>query len=266
MLVDWRRRAGMTQLELALCSGISSRHISFIETGRAHPSRMVLLQLTAAMKLTHSQENTMLIAAGYIPNFSDPKMTSMESIPLLKAFEFILHNQHPYPAYAIDRAWNIVMHNEPFQLLIHRILGSAESLEKPYNVARLLLHPNSLRPYLLNWQATAQVLLHRIRSELQIPNPRPGTRALFEEVLSYPGMEEPAISEPLAEDILLVPLRLKVVGTATSWYSIIGSLGFPPEVSTYQLRIEAMFPADDTTDALIHAIAGAADETKCGER
>jgi transcriptional regulator with XRE-family HTH domain len=246
----------MTQLELALCSGISSRHISFIENDRAHPSRAVLLQLTEAMKLTPSQENAVLIAAGYIPNFSDPKMGPAESKPLLKAFEFILRNQHPYPAYAIDRAWNVVLFNEPFRLLIHRILGGAEWHEEPCNIARLLLHPDYLRPHLLNWQATARVLLHRIRSELQVPNPRPETRALLEEIHSYPGMEEALIDEPPAEDFLLVPLRLDVDGTETSWYSIIGSLGFPPEVSTYQLRIEAVFPADDVTDTLMHAIAG----------
>jgi hypothetical protein len=198
----------------------------------------------------------MLIAAGYIPNFSDPKMAPTESNSLTKAFEFILRNQHPYPAYAIDRAWNVVMFNKPFQLLIHRTLGGAESLGEPYNIARLLLHPDHLRPYLLNWRATARVLSHRIRSELQIPNPRPETLAVFEEIHSYPGMEEALTDEPPAEDILLVPLRINIAGTATSWYSIIGSLGFPPEVSTYQLRIEAMFPVDDATDAAMQAIAG----------
>jgi len=251
----------MSQLALAFSSGVSCRHISFIENGRAHPSREVLLRLTHALNLTRSQKNRLLVAAGYIPDLRNLPPEHTDSMALRRAFGIIIRNQTPYPAYAIDRAWNVVMSNEPFTRLISWIAGDLETLSKPLNTIRLILHPDQLRPYVLNWQEAAQVLWNRVRADLQVPHSPDEARTLFQEINGYPGIRDIVDEASPPEDGLLLPIKFRRAGRRMSWFCITSSLGSPPQLSTYQLRLEAMFPADQETAVAMRRLMECDDPT-----
>jgi transcriptional regulator with XRE-family HTH domain len=255
LIAEHRREAGMSQLELAARSGVSSKHISFIENGRAYPSRDVLLRLAEALSLTRNQTNALLFAAGYAPAYRELPATLPQSPTLLKAFEVVIQNQVPFPALVLTPAWDIVMANPPFHAMLERVLPDFDASQGSLNLARLILHPDHLRPRMPNWTECARRVYDRVRTQIRFLGPQPDVEALFEEINSYPGVAEVAQTPVRSDDSHLIPMGFQMGDAEVSLVGISGTLGLPPDMSTFQLMIIALFPVDDATDAVFRNLA-----------
>jgi transcriptional regulator with XRE-family HTH domain len=184
LLRHWRARGGVSQLDLALDADVSSRHLSFVETGRAQPSREMVLRLAGGAGGPVRERNALLLAAGYAPLYRETDLGAPEMVDARHAVEFILAKQEPYPAVVVDRHWNLLLANRPRSVLrpvpARRARGSV-------NVMRLSLDPQGLRPFVENWEEVARHLVERVHREAAGP-PDATTRALLEELLGYPGV------------------------------------------------------------------------------
>lgn len=250
LLRRWRQSHDISQLDLALDAGLSARHLSFIETGRARPSRDMVLRLGEALDLPLRERNELLIAAGFAAVFP---ASSLHSVPLAqarKALNFMLAQQEPYPALVVNRAWDMLMANKAAERLLALLgLPVQKSSGEPPNLLRALLHPAVLRRYVVNWEAVALSMIASLRRELNA-YPDAAISRLLAEVMEYPGIprEWPIASGDAAIPPLL-PLTLEKDGTRLSWFTIITTFGTPQDITLQDLRVECFFPADEATDA-----------------
>jgi len=261
LLRHWRQARGISQLNLALDAGLSARHLSFIETGRARPSREMVLRLGEALDLPLRERNELLIGAGFAAVFP---ASSLHSVPLAharKALTFMLTQQEPYPALVVNRAWDMLMANEAAQRLL-ALLGlrvQKGTASEPPNLLRALLHPDRLRRHVVNWEVVALSMIASMRREL-IAYPDAAIGRLLAEVMEYPGIprEWPAEDGNAAMPPLL-PLTLEKDGLRLSWFTIITTFGTPQDITLQDLRVECFFPADDATDAACWRLARQSD-------
>src|SRR5215475_14496395 len=203
LLREWRQRRNLTQLELALRSAISARHLSFIETGRAQPSREMVLHLAARLGVPLRDRNRLLLAAGFAPVFGERSLDEREMAPVREALEQFLAAHEPYPAIVVDRHWNVVASNRG-EAYVNR--GIAPELRAPpANALRIALHPDGLAPRVSNLAAWSGYLLARFRREIETTRD-PELEALYQELVAYPGITteyDPADASN-ANDILLM--------------------------------------------------------------
>ncbi|MFM9845183.1 MAG: helix-turn-helix domain-containing protein [Dongiaceae bacterium] len=260
LLRHWRQSRSISQLALALDAGLSARHLSFIETGRARPSRDMVLRLGEALNLPLRERNELLIGAGFAAVFP---ASSLHSVPLAqarKALTFMLTQQEPYPAIVVNRAWDMLMANKAAERLL-RLLGLPfqKSGGEPPNLLRALLHPAVLRRYVVNWETVALSMISSMRRELNA-YPDATIGRLLAEVMEYPGIprEWPAESDDAAIPPLL-PLTLEKDGLRMSWFTIITTFGTPQDITLQDLRVECFFPADDATEAACWRLARQSD-------
>lgn len=257
LLRRWRQGRGISQLNLALDAGLSARHLSFIETGRARPSRDMVLRLGEALDLPLRERNELLIGAGFAAVFP---ASSLHSVPLAqarKALTFMLTQQEPYPALVVNRAWDMLMANEAAQrllALLGLVLPKSAGGEPP-NLLRALLHPDRLRRHVVNWETVALSMIASMRREL-IAYPDAAIGRLLAEVMEYPDIprEWPAEDGNAAIPPLL-PLTLEKDGVRLNWFTIITTFGTPQDITLQDLRVECFFPADDATDAACWRLA-----------
>jgi transcriptional regulator with XRE-family HTH domain len=248
LLREWRGVHGMSQLDLALAAGVSSRHVSFIETGRSRPSRTMVLRLAETLDLPLRERNALLVAAGFAPLYRRSKLRAADLAPVRRALELVLRSHEPYPAFVLDATWNILLANRTHQRLLSMLLPDGVPVPEPVNVVRLVFDPEMLRPRVGNWELVAHVLGQRVRRQLRVPNLDPEQRRLFELLLSYPGVREAmARVTPPPDAAVVIPLRLELNGRWFSWFSTIATIGTPQDVTLEELRIESMFPADEET-------------------
>jgi transcriptional regulator with XRE-family HTH domain len=256
LLRTWRQRRRLSQLALALESGVSQRHLSFLESGRARPSRSMILQLSESLDVPLRERNDWLVAAGFAPVFrarplDDPRMSQV-----LSAVRMMLANHEPFPAIAVDRAWNVRLANRPFDLLVSIIgedvwarVGGAER-----NLMRLFFHPDGARPLITNWHAIAPLLWHRARREADALGGED-----MQAVLADLGQYQDAETLWAAEDTALVPvlpLEMEKDGMRVSLFTVIATFGTAQDVTADELRIESFFAADDATERLFRLTAG----------
>jgi transcriptional regulator with XRE-family HTH domain len=259
MLRTWRRRRGASQLALALQSGVSQRHVSFLESGRARPSREMVVQLTTALDVPLRQRNAMLLAAGFAPAYRETNLAAPELEPVRKAIDHILKRQEPYPAVVIDRLWNLIQGNEAataFTVFLFEGPPPAPPAGKPPNVLRWLLDPKALRPKIANWEEVARHLVSTTYAEILADGGEPKALAFIEEVMAYPDV--PASFRKLRfEDRPQPVLTIDYVvgGKSLSVFTTIATLGTPQDVTLQEVRIESFFPADDRSDALFKSLA-----------
>jgi transcriptional regulator with XRE-family HTH domain len=187
LLRQWRTTRRMSQLDLALEAEISSRHMSFVESGRAQPSREMMTRLCEALSVPLRERNALFIAAGYAPIYRESNLTTPEMALAKRAIEFILRQQEPYPAIVLDRAWDIVLVNDGAAKLIHFLLG--RHVEER-NVVRQIFRGDVLRPYIANWEEVAGDMVRRIQEEIHWDPGNAALPALREEVLAYPDVPE----------------------------------------------------------------------------
>ena len=259
MLRTWRRRRGASQLALALQSGVSQRHVSFLESGRARPSREMVVQLTSALDVPLRQRNAMLLAAGFAPAYRETNLTAPELLPVRKAIDHILKRQEPYPAVVIDRLWNLIQGNDAanaFTVFLFEGPPPPPPPGKPPNLLQWLLDPKALRPKIANWEEVARHLVSTTYAEILADGGEPRALAFIEEIMAYPDVPASVRKlrfEERPQPVLTVDYV--VGGKALSVFTTIATLGTPQDVTLQEVRIESFFPADDRSDALFRSLA-----------
>jgi transcriptional regulator with XRE-family HTH domain len=259
LLRRWREARHLSQLELALEAEVSSRHISFLETGRAEPSRAMLMTLANVLDVPLRERNFLLLAAGFAPIYGETGLDDPRMARVRTAIEIILKNNEPRSAYAHDRHWNIVMANQAFIKFLTIILGRPPAGLEPLrvasaprlNVLRLVFDPGSMRKVIVNWETVAKSLLNEAYRRLAWA--RDDTlKNLIDEMLSYPGVparwREPDLEAP--RDLIL-PTELNMGGTSLRMFSTVTTLATPNDVTLQDLHIEAFYPADAETEELL---------------
>lgn len=259
LLKTWRGKRRLSQLDLALQAGVSQRHISFLESGRAKPSREMTLQLSETLSVPLRDRNDWLVAAGFAPLFRARSLDDPQMQQVLSAVRLMLRNHEPFPALALDRAWTIRLTNTSFDRLagllgsdIWTRIGGAER-----NLMRLVFHPQGIRPLVENWKTVAPLLWYRACREADAIGGEP-MQATLRELQPY----QEADTLRLAEDTTLLPvlpLVLKRDGLRASLFSVIATFGTAQDVTADELRIESFFPADASTEQLFRSLAAASD-------
>jgi transcriptional regulator with XRE-family HTH domain len=253
VLAQWRKARSVSQLELALRAEISQRHVSFMETGRAKPSREMALKLAEALDVPLRARNEVLLAAGYAPFYSERKLDSQEMIRAAQVLKRMLDHHEPYPAMVLDGEWNIVMKNQASTRIISACLSDAAlpefSRNGKLNFMRVMCSPKGLRPHVRNWTQTGRVLLTRLRREAAA-YPGSASEILLRELLAqkvFPEFTESA-GAPLSP---VIPLELIVNGELLRLINTLTTFGTPQDVTLQELRIEMSFPADDASDRIL---------------
>jgi transcriptional regulator with XRE-family HTH domain len=253
-LRDWRQRRRLSQLDLACEAEISARHLSFLETGRSQPSREMILRLAEQLEIPMRERNVLLVAAGYAPIFPERKLDDPALAPARDAIDLLLEGHKPYPAFAVDRHWNIVASN---RVLPQMFVGCAEHLlEPPVNAMRLSLSPEGLSPRIVNLAEWRGHLLHRLRQQVDL-TADPGLIELQRELLSYPAPSEPPSHKG---EQIVVPFKLRVGDAVLSFFSTTMIFGTPVDITLSELALESFFPADADTVAEVRRLT-AADKT-----
>jgi transcriptional regulator with XRE-family HTH domain len=245
MLREWRQRRRMTQMDLALGAAVSPRHLSFVETGRAQPSREMLIRLSNELEIPLRERNALLVSAGFAPLYRERALGDAALAAAHRAVEMVLEAQKPFPAFALDRHWNIVATNGALPQLF---AGVAQELRgPPMNALRISLHPRGLAPRIDNLGEWRAHLLGRLRRQLGA-TADPVLAALLQECSAYPAGEESPDPPP---DAVLVPLRLSGPSGVLSFFSATTVFGTPMDVTLSELAIELFFPADAATAAAV---------------
>jgi transcriptional regulator with XRE-family HTH domain len=253
LLRDWRARRRVSQLALALEMDVSQRHLSFIEAGRARPSREMVLRIATALDLPLRARNDLLSAAGFAAVFPERPLDSADMGMVRDALDRILTHQEPYPAMVLDRHWNIVMRNAANARVVGRLVDTdAFARRAPggtLNFLRLMFAEDGVRPHIANWSVVGSGLIARLRREAAA-NPGSPSEALLEEL--RPLAPRPPV--PYGDEHPLptaAPLELNVGGTVLRLVNMLTTFGTPQDVSVQELRIEMAFPADRETDAVL---------------
>ncbi|MGH8453085.1 MAG: helix-turn-helix domain-containing protein [Nevskiales bacterium] len=262
LLREWRSLRKLSQLELSLQAGISQRHLSFLESGRSHPSREMVLGLTETLDIPLRERNALLGAAGFAPLYRERSLQVAEMEPVRRALELTLRHHEPYPAVVVDRDWNLVLQNNT-SLRFFGLLGDPAVIwsrtcpDGRPNVMRLTFHPEGLRPFIANWEQLGPSMLNRLRREAAMLSGPHGLSALLEELLSYPGIPDqwkiPDWEHPLTP---ILPMQLRKDGLQCSLFTMIAMFGTPQDITVDELRLETFFPADKPTDMLLQQLAG----------
>jgi transcriptional regulator with XRE-family HTH domain len=248
LLRGWRERRRLSQMDLALEAAISTRHLSFVETGRSAPSRDMVLRLAEHLELPLRERNRLLLAAGYAPVYSHAELDAPELAEVRAAVRQVLGGHEPFPAAAVDRAWNIVEANAGIALVTDGV--APELLAPPANAMRLALHPDGLAPRIANLGDWRAHLLARLRRQVAL-SADPELVALLDEVSAYPCDDpEPDPEMPGLGDVV-TPLRLRHGDGELAFFSTVTVFGTPLDVTVAELAIESFFPADAATAAAL---------------
>jgi transcriptional regulator with XRE-family HTH domain len=258
LLQKWRKRRQLSQLALATEAEISPRHLSFLETGRAKPSRQMVLLLTDALDVPLRERNAWLLAAGFAPTFVESSLDAPALAAVRSALDAILRQQEPYPAVVMNRRWDIVFGNAAATRFFAYLLDGRTPAHEPANVVHMMFDPAALRPLVQNWQAVAVALFQRIRREAVGGIGDDTTARLLEEVLVYPDVR-PLLRAVDAEkpSVPIIPVTFsKAKGEPVfNFFSTVTTLGTPQDITLQELRIECFFPADTSTEEHARGLA-----------
>ncbi|WP_408182822.1 helix-turn-helix domain-containing protein [Paraburkholderia sp. RL17-381-BIF-C] len=246
LLREWRQRRRMSQLLLAAEAEISTRHLSFVESGRAVPSREMVMHLAERLDVPLRARNALLVAAGYAPLFRERPLSDPQLAAAREAVELVLKGHEPYPALAIDRHWTIVASNGALAPLLNG--ASPELLKPPVNALRLSLHPDGIAASIINWHAWREHILARLQRQIDVSGDDT-LSALRDELAAYPAPPGADATEHdnTAVNQIAVPLRLRTPIGVLSFFSTTTVFGTPVDVTLSELAIEAFFPADPRT-------------------
>jgi transcriptional regulator with XRE-family HTH domain len=253
-LRTWRQRRRLSQLDLALEAEISTKHLSFLETGRSQPSRDMVLKLAEQLEIPLRERNVLLVAAGYAPVFPERPLADPAMQPARKAVDLVLKGHEPYPAIAIDRHWTLVAHNAAIPPLLS--FADPSLLRPPLNVLRLSLHPKGLAPRIANLAEWRAHLLARLRQQIDVTADAVLTK-LFEELAAYPGLDGARFPRTNVNDEyagVVVPLQLATDAGTLSLFSTTTIFGTPVDVTLSELAIESFFPADAATADMLRGV------------
>lgn len=239
----------LSQEQLAFDAEISTRHLSYLETGKSKPSREMVLVLANALELELRDRNTMLSSAGFSAVYASSGLESLEMTPVRRAIELILAKQEPYGAIVLDRVWNVLRLNDGALRLLSRFLPeAAEQPELAANIVKSSMHPKGLRPWIVNWVEVATFALERLERDCVMCPTDEARRALRDEVRSYPGVEALRPFETASPGAPVSLVHLKRGEDEARLFVMITSIGTPLDVTAQELSIETYFPADDATE------------------
>jgi transcriptional regulator with XRE-family HTH domain len=252
LLRDWRRRRSLSQLALALEAAISSRHLSFIETGRSRPSREMVVHLAECLGVPLRERNALLLAAGYAPLYGERSLDAEEMQPVRAALDRFLRAHEPYPAVVVNRRHDLIAANDALDVLLEGV--APELLAEPANGMRIALHPRGMAPRTINFEEWSAHLLRRVRRQLALTGDAE-LEALYAELVSFPGVKaEPPHS---SESAILLPLRLQHPEGELAFFTTVSTFGTPADITLSELAIEAFYPANaDTAMRMMRDVTG----------
>jgi len=250
LLREWRSRRRLSQLALALEADVSTRHLSFVETGRSQPSRDMVVRLAERLEVPLRERNHLLLAAGYAPAYPESEMDDERMETVRAAVRQVLAGHEPNPAIVVDRHWELLEANAAIGVLLEGV--APEQLAPPVNALRLALHPHGVAPRILNLGEWRAHLLSRLRRQVAATHD-PQLASLLVELSDYPCDDpEPDVELPGPGEIV-VPLRLRHGDRELRLMSIVSTFGTPLDVTVEEFSIEAFFPADAETAAVLRA-------------
>ncbi len=258
LLKHWRFQRKASQLELALRSGISQRHVSFIESGRAKPSAQMVMQLAEALDMPLRDRNALLLAAGYAPYYRERPLGDREMAPVFEALTHMLKHHEPYPAVAVDRDFNVLLENQGFRGLVATFGNPAQVWARCCpdgvpNLLRLTFHPQGARPFIRNFEEVGALLLMRAYRE-SLARPHSTTQRFLAELKVDPSIPVHWQSPGLhSEAPPVLPLVLGNEQVTLSLFAMISTFGTPHDITTDEVRVESFFPADQTTETILRA-------------
>ena len=264
LLRHWRDVRGRNQLALSIETGVSQRHISFIESGRSTPSRQTLLEIAQVLEVPLRERNTLLLSAGYAPVYSEEAWNSAQMRTVTKALERILRQHEPFPAIVLDRYWNVLMTNESAPRFFNCFFDMSR-LKSQRNMLHVIFDPEGMRPFVEDWDKVSKSLIQRVRSEATGHVVDEKTEQLLAALLAYPGgrtgNQIPSQSRPShvgqdfernsptgASILPIIPLSFRKNEKVLNYFSMVTTVGTPQTVAAQELRIETVFPADEETE------------------
>lgn len=255
LLRAWRAHRGQSQLALAHEAGLSPRHLSFLESGRANPSRAMVVRLSETLAIPLRERNALLLSAGFAPAYSEHAVDDAEMTQVRRAIAAVIERHAPFPAYAMDGAWNIVAANRWHDAFVGRLAG-ARSSER--NVLRLVFDPDLLRPHIVNWEDCVSVILRRVARQLRGPRPHPELARIVAEIRALPGVE-PLVggaADPSRSD-LFIPIAVRAGDFVVRWMTTVLTFGAAIDVTLEELVVECFFPADEDSEAAYAGLVSA---------
>ena len=252
LLRDWRQRRRLSQLEFACEAEISSKHLSFLETGRSQPSREMLLRLVEILDVPLRERNVMLTAAGFAPEYQERPLDHPALHSAHVAVQQVLNAHEPFPALAVDRYWTMLAANATVSMLLSGV--SAELLQSPVNVLRLSLHPQGLAPSIINLGEWRAQLLARLRRQIDTCGDAK-LAALYDELAAYAAPLQRSTAKAVDVNAVAVPLKLSVHGHVLSFISTTTVFGTPVDITLSELALECFYPADESTSVVLRGMA-----------
>ena len=244
LIREWRQRRRLSQLDLAIAANVSSRHLSFVETGRSRPTSEMILHLAEHLDVPLRDRNALLLAGGFAPAYPERGLAEPELHAVKNALKRVLDGHEPYPAAVVNRWWELVDANAGIALFTGG--ASPELLAPPVNVLRLSLHPDGMAPRIANlpeWRAHLLARLHRQAEATGDPR----LFSLYSELEAYPGGQGDQGAQPPLPTDVVVPLRYRTAQAELSFLSITAVIGTPMDVTVEELAIESFYPADPQT-------------------
>ena len=241
LLRYWRHERGKSQLDLSMDTGISQRHLSFVESGRSAPSRNFLSSVSDALNIPLRERNVLLLASGFAPQYSEQSMDAEQMAIVTRAIDRMLRQHEPHPALVLDRYWNVIRTNEAAP----RFFGSFVDLSKrpkPRNLLDLMFDPAGMRPFVEEWEKVAAGLLQRVRREAVGHVLDAKLQELLKRLREHPGVA--ALKPPLAPQSPVLPIVFRRGNQRFSYFSLITTVGTPQCITAQELRVECMFPTD----------------------
>jgi transcriptional regulator with XRE-family HTH domain len=254
LLQYWRKARRLSQLALAAEAEISSRHLCFIETGRAKPSREMVLLLASVLDVPLRERNALLLAAGFAPVYAESKMDAPALAAVSGALDAILRQQEPFPAVVMNRHWDILRANDAARRFFGFLLDDRPVAE-PANVLRMMFDPAAVRPFVTNWDEVAEALVRRVHREAVGGVADEGTRQLLADLCRYPGV--PSSWRTSGPPLLpVVTIRFQKEDWRFHFFSTVTTLGTPQDIAVQEIRIECFFPADEESERSARRLAG----------
>jgi transcriptional regulator with XRE-family HTH domain len=258
LLRYWRDARGKSQFDLSLDAGVSQRHISFIESGRSAPGRETLMDLARALDIPLRERNTLLLAAGYAPIYSDGAWNAPDMNAVTGALERMLRQHEPFPAAVMDRYWNVLTANSSAPRFFNRFIDMA-ARKGPRNILHLMFDPEGMRPFLVDWEATARSLFERVFRESVGRVIDEKTQQLLAALRAYPDVRPEWESRAASRETPIIPMSFVKDGEVLNYFSLVTTVGTPRAIAAQELRVECMFPADEATEARHMRLVGPAE-------
>lgn len=255
LLRRWRATRQLTQASLAADAEVSQRHLSCVESGKARPSRQLVLVLGSALELDLRDRNALLLAAGFAPVYAETPLGAAEMSPLRQAIDLLLTRQEPYGAVVVDRRWDVITMNQGAARLMGALMPEPPSDPiAATNLVHTLFHPDGLRPVIVNWEEVAWSIVARLHREVELLPDDPHRADLLSRLTRYPGVPSRSSVAHLRPQPFLT-LHLRRGALDLRLFTVLTSFGTPLDVTAQELTVETFFPADPESDATLRALA-----------